>query len=156
MSVNEIRFYEPDESYGFLSNFFPAPVVIDGEYWSSTEHAYHAQKFTDVALQQKILSAKTPRDAFKLSRELAAYVRKDWALVRYDIMHFVVMEKFLQHPNLRQLLTETAPAILIENSPCDSYWGAGENDKGENKMGLILMSVRAQFILLNSENVPTK
>ncbi|USH04593.1 NADAR family protein [Grimontia kaedaensis] len=145
MSVNEIRFYEPDEPYGFLSNFYPAPIKVDGECWATTEHFYHAQKFTEPELQRRMQTARTPCEAFKLSRELANFVRRDWIDVRYDIMHFAVMEKFIQNHDLCQLLLETAPATLIENSPCDSYWGCGGKDDGENKLGLILMSVRAQF-----------
>ncbi|WP_325894894.1 NADAR family protein [Grimontia sp. NTOU-MAR1] len=148
MSVKEIRFYEPDEPYGFLSNFYLAPIEVDGERWLTTEHFYHAQKFTDRQLQRQMQAVKTPCEAFKLSRELEQFVRDDWMEVRYDIMHFAVMEKFLQNQNLCQLLVETAPATLIENSPCDSYWGIGERKDGANKLGIILMSVRAQFSVI--------
>lgn len=140
-----IYFYEPDEAYGFLSNFYPAPIDIDGERWLSTEHYYHAQKFVDRSLQQNIRAASTPCDAFSLSREYQAFVRDDWETIRCDIMHFAVMEKFLQHQDLCQQLVATHPASLIENSPCDVFWGIGKNRDGQNKLGMILMSVRAQF-----------
>ncbi|WP_256597269.1 NADAR family protein [Grimontia hollisae] len=137
-------FYEPDEAYGFLSNFYPAMIDIDGERWLSTEHYYHAQKFTDKSLQQKIRAALTPREAFSLSREYQSFVRADWEAIRCDIMYFAVMEKFLQHDDLCQQLMATHPALLIENSPCDMFWGSGKNRHGQNKLGMILMSVRTK------------
>jgi len=32
------------DQYDFLSNFYPAKVVLDGETYFSTEHAYQAAK----------------------------------------------------------------------------------------------------------------
>ncbi len=36
--LRPIRFSSENRPYGFLSNFYPAPVVLAGETWPTTEH----------------------------------------------------------------------------------------------------------------------
>jgi hypothetical protein len=38
---------------------------------------------------------------------------------------------------------ETAP--LVEASPFDAYWGCGRSGKGKNRLGQLLMQVRAKL-----------
>jgi ribA/ribD-fused uncharacterized protein len=40
-----IRFYNPKESYGEFSNFYKAPMTLNGEVFSSVEHYFQAMKF---------------------------------------------------------------------------------------------------------------
>ena len=43
---NDIYFYdEKDPIYGFLSNFYKAPITIDNVTWPTTEHYFQASKF---------------------------------------------------------------------------------------------------------------
>lgn len=58
------------------------------------------------------------------------------------VMFAVVLAKF-SSPRLREVLESTGDAPLIEASPIDSYWGWGHNHEGVNRLGRILMSVRA-------------
>ena len=42
---NRVLFFERDqEAFGFLSNFHPAPLNLDGESWPTVEHYYQCQK----------------------------------------------------------------------------------------------------------------
>jgi hypothetical protein len=61
--------------------------------------------------------------------------------------------KYLQNENLKKILLETEPYILVEVNPRDKIWGIGmsetdegienpENWKGENLLGQVLMDVR--------------
>lgn len=68
-----------------------------------------------------------------------------WYTGRDEVMLKAVREKFYQNPDLRKILISTGDAVLIEASPTDSYWGAGKDGKGVNKLGKILMQVRDEL-----------
>ncbi|MGF1707444.1 NADAR family protein [Enterovibrio baiacu] len=143
--MSTIYFYEPHDPFGFLSNFYPAPLIIDGQTWLCSEHYYHAQKFESQDIRRIIQKAPTPDDAFRLSRQYAEAVREEWMDVRVEVMRFVVMKKFEQHAELRKQLLATENQILAECSPCDAFWGVNGEGLGENKLGQILMDVRAKL-----------
>ncbi|MGL6261503.1 NADAR family protein [Vibrio sp. WXL210] len=141
----QIFFYEPDEPYGFLSNFCSAPIKVSSISWPTSEHYYQAQKFTDPSVQQQILEAKTPCEAFALSRQYQHLVREDWDQQKLSVMSYIVREKFLQNVELAQRLINTANAHLTEHSHKDAFWGDGGDGSGENHLGEILMNVRAEL-----------
>ena len=49
--LKHIRFYRPQDEYGFMSNYFEYRFWLDGRDWLSVEHYYQAQKFADPARQ---------------------------------------------------------------------------------------------------------
>ena len=53
--------------------------------------------------------------------------------------------KFKTHPELRELLIATGDELLVERSPIDFYWGCGEDGSGLNRLGAILMEIRAEL-----------
>ncbi len=63
------------------------------------------------------------------------------------IMYEVCYAKFTQHHDLRKILLGTGNEILIEDTAesGDPYWGWGSSFVGENKLGRILMSIRANL-----------
>lgn len=139
---NPILFYEPFDSHGFLSNFYPSDIEISGEVWPTSEHYYQAQKFSCSIIQQEILNAKTPDIAFALSRKYEKRTRPDWYDVRVSVMESIVKEKFFQNPKLAHFLVNTGRIELKEHSHKDAFWGDGGNGKGKNILGRILMDVR--------------
>lgn len=143
--IDEIQFYEPNDDFGFLSNFALAAVKMDGVVWPSSEHFYQAQKFNDPQLQDFIRTATTPDEAFSLSREYAQLVKSDWMAVRDGVMRDVVMEKFSQNPFYAYQLVATGKQVLTEHSHKDAYWGDGGDGQGRNELGKILMDVRHQL-----------
>ncbi|KAJ5070907.1 hypothetical protein M0811_01888 [Anaeramoeba ignava] len=60
-------------------------------------------------------------------------------------MKEVVFAKFDQNEELKKLLFETGDALLVEDARNDYYWGRGASGKGKNKLGHILMEVRAEL-----------
>ena len=46
-----------------------------------------------------------------------------WASRRMDVAKKGLREKFLQNDNLKRMLLETAPYLLVEASPIDRIWG---------------------------------
>ena len=147
--AKKIKFYLKDDPYGFMSNFYRAKIMVNGVEYSTSEHYYQCMKFdgVDEDLKNWVKNAPTPHMAFKATRAIGEDKwRKDWKEVNVDIMRTAVYAKFMQHPDLETKLIDTGNAVLIENSPVDSFWGCGKDGDGENWLGKILMEVRATLI----------
>ncbi|HEY3244631.1 MAG TPA: NADAR family protein [Phycisphaerae bacterium] len=129
--------------YRFLSNFWPAEVQFEGLTYPSVEHAYQAAKSLDAAERQRIAALATPSDAKAAGRALP--LRPDWEQVKFAVMEECVRYKFTQHAELRERLLATGDAELEEgNTWGDRVWGVYEG-RGENRLGKILMKVRAEL-----------
>ena len=140
-----IRFFSKSETHREFSNFAPFPFDLDGKRWPSVEHYYQAQKFTDADLQQKIRKAEKPVIAKKLAEKYKAAIRVDWDEEKDAVMERAVRRKFELHGELRDLLLETRDEDLAEAAPTDFYWGVGRDGSGQNKLGLLLMRIRAEI-----------
>lgn len=57
-------------------------------------------------------------------------------------MYEIVLAKFRQHPDIKELLLGTGDQPIVEDAIADPYWGWGPSKVGENKLGRILMLVR--------------
>jgi hypothetical protein len=58
----------------------------------------------------------------------------------------VNQQKVRQHPRLEQLLKATGSKELIHLMPGNKYWGVSFNGIGGNRLGKILMNVRAELL----------
>lgn len=132
------RFVGP---YAFLSNFWPhSQYGPDGETYPTAEHAFQAQKSMNMEDRKRIAAAATPGSAKALGRRVK--LRDDWEDAKLGIMEGIVREKF-QDPTLQKLLLTTGDAPLQEgNHWNDTFWGVCRG-RGQNKLGVILMDVRA-------------
>lgn len=129
--------------YRFLSNFYPAEVVYEGITYPTSEHAYQAAKTLEVNERKKIAAIATPADAKKAGRALK--LRDDWETVKFVVMEDVVRYKFAHHDDLRQQLCDTGDSYLEEgNDWNDRIWGVYQG-VGENRLGKILMKIRAEL-----------
>ncbi|MEZ4303009.1 MAG: NADAR family protein [Polyangiaceae bacterium] len=140
-----IYFYLPREEWGFLSNFSPHGVELDGLYYPTVEHYFQAAKFagTDPRHAESIRGAAKPRDAAQMGRDRGHPLRSDWETVKDDIMRRGLRCKFTTHPALREQLLATGDEDLVERSLTDYYWGAGQDGTGLNRLGTLLMELRA-------------
>ncbi len=137
-----IRFYGVRDAHGFLSNFAPYPIEVDGKVWPTSEHYFQAQKFAGTPHEQRIRLAKSPMIAARLGRSRAQAFRSDWERVKDDAMRTAVLAKFTQHPEIRAQLLATGDEELVEATTRDLYWGCGSSGTGKNMLGKILMEVR--------------
>lgn len=127
--------------YRFLSNFYPCTVELDGETYSSVEHAYQAAKTLDIKDRQIIRDTPQPNIVKKLGRYVT--VRNNWEEIKLEIMSVLVWQKFSTNEELRTKLLETRDYELIEgNWWNDTYWGICKG-VGQNNLGKILMAVRS-------------
>ena len=142
-----INFYRERDAYGFMSNFYRAPIDLDGRIWPTTEHYFQAMKFetTDPEAVEKVRLVKCPGEAAREGRKRSNPLRSDWEQIKDDIMRKCLMAKFTQHKELAQELIATGDARLVEHTKNDSYWGDGGNGTGRNMLGKLLMELRSQL-----------
>lgn len=149
MSTNHppdtVYFYAQTDAFSEFSNFAPYGIAMDGVWWRTVEHYFQAQKFHDQQYRERIRLANRPKDAKALGMTRAIPLRSDWEDVKDDIMRQAVTVKFETHETLAQLLLSTGERMIVENAPMDGYWGCGPDGNGLNKLGRILMTVRAQM-----------
>ena len=131
--------------YRFLSNFYPAVVILDGREYPSVEHAYQAAKTLDTKWRSKIRSAQSAGDAKKLGNQIPRELfNPDWDAIRMEVMSDLLIQKFYD-PVLRADLLATGDAELIEgNRWNDKFWGVCKGE-GTNKLGQLLMVVRQLY-----------
>lgn len=142
-----ILFYGKSKPAFFCSNFYPASFVLDGKRWATSEHYFQAQKFEDAALKEQIRKTNGPMEAALMGRRKDLPCRKDWLSVRDGVMKKALVAKFTQNEDIREELLATGDAKLVEDAPNDSYWGWGWDHKGRNRLGQLLMEVRAELQL---------
>jgi ribA/ribD-fused uncharacterized protein len=142
-SPEPILFYEG--KWYFFSNFSSFMVHWRGEDWLTSEHAYQAAKFTDEPTRSLVRNARSAHDAKKIARANYHKLRPDWQAVKLGTMEEIVRAKHEQHPYIQQKLLETGEALIVENSPKDSFWGRGPDWKGENHLGRLWMKLRDEM-----------
>lgn len=139
-----------------LSQWYMAPMVIDGIYYNCMEQYLMAEKartFDDEETLDNIMSEHNQMTIKKLGRQVRDYDDAIWSCDRQDFSVRGNLYKFAQNPKLKDFLLSTKDKILVEASPKDSIWGIGLNEeapdatnpskwKGQNLLGFALMEVR--------------
>ena len=151
--MNQILFYRQNDPHGEFSNFSAHPFKLKGKVWPTSEHYFQAQKFAGTEHEEAVRNAKTPSAAAKLGRSRSLPLRADWEVVKEDVMRDALRAKFDQHPKLKLLLISTGDAELIEHTRNDSYWADGGDGTGKNRLGILLMELRAELILKTEPTV---
>lgn len=139
--------------YSYLSNFFPAQVVINGLQFDSSEHAY---QYTKAVICERDDVAKSIRDCTE-AKKAKKFGDKldttdDWEGVKVEMMRCILTAKFMQNRDLKRKLCETKDSHLMECST-NMFWGTGwklDSPKwtkshrypGKNILGMLLMEVR--------------
>lgn len=140
-----LDFYSRSKPYGEFSNFALFPVLVDGEWWGTSEHYYQAMKYTDENLIDWVQEAATPEEAAKRGRDERFPKRADWETIRDEVMVKAVMDKFTRYPELKVLLLSTGESRIFEHTENDCYWGDCGDRTGKNKLGLLLEQIRSDL-----------
>jgi len=141
-----IKFYHAHKPYYQFTNFFHAPIVVDGKKWLTSEHYFQSQKFDDDDLKEQVRLQQTARYAFDQAHSLDSYKRWDWDAIKDDAMLQAIWAKFNQHPRLRKLLLDTDDSTLVEATQGkDIYWGVDQHGFGFNRLGQSLMLIRSEL-----------
>ena len=130
------------DQYRFLSNFQRCPIVHDGIFYPSAEHAYVAAKTLDLDERIEISLLPGPGKAKAYGKIMK--VRPDWNEVKFDLMKEIIRKKF-HNSELKEMLLATGNEELVEvNTWGDTVWGVC-NGTGLNWLGKILMEVRSEL-----------
>ena len=142
-----INFYGAANEYGQFSNFAAFPILIDGQFWPTTEHYFQAQKYAgvDTDRMRAIRRCSSPGRAAQMGRDRKYAIRRDWERVKEQVMLAALRAKFSQHQELKHLLVSTGDAWLVEHTELDRYWGDGGDGSGQNRLGHLLMLVRSEL-----------
>lgn len=156
-----------------FSNFYPCDIHVTEDWWgnkidihfSSSEQYFmwlKATEFADYETAEKILKAKTPKEAKKLGREVKNFDDEEWREVREAAMWNAVWLKFSQNEDLKKIITDPifSKKSFVEGSPVDKIWGVGliwndpkiadeKNWSGLNLLGKTLNNVRMQLLIDN-------
>lgn len=138
----EIRFYKEFGEYGYLATYSNYGFFDNGIYYKTSEHYYQSKKFLDNDIVNKIINAKTPKEASLIGRDRNNKIREDWKYIKQDVMYNAVLLKFRANKDIRKKLIETGDAYIIEETVKENYWGCGKNKDGFNYYGKILCKVR--------------
>lgn len=155
-----IGFHNPEEEYGFLSNWYLSDFVIDGMKFSSMEQYMMYSKailFNDREVASQIMNTTDVEMIKALGRKVSGYNDSVWNGMRQVIIYKGLLEKFKQNDSLKKLLIDTGDAVLAECAVQDQIWGIGISMKDENRfnpdkwrgqnlLGYTLMLVRDEML----------
>lgn len=151
-----ICFHNPDEKYGWLSNWYLSDFKVGDVSFSSMEQYMMYEKavaFEDFNIVEKILETQNAGAIKQFGRQVANYNDVIWNGIRQIVVYKGLLAKFSQNETLCENLKKTDPAILAECAVKDRVWGIGlsMNDpnrfdmdqwKGQNLLGFAIMQVR--------------
>jgi ribA/ribD-fused uncharacterized protein len=140
--MDSIFFYKTNDAFGFLSNFAPYRVFIDGLIWPTSEHYFQASKFDEYNIRERIRAIESPMKAAKEGRNRDIPIRSNWELIKDDIMRKAIRAKFMQHHRIKVELLNTKGFCIVEQTVNDHYWGDGGDGSGKNMLGVLLMELR--------------
>ena len=154
--VNAVYFHKPEEPYGFLSNWYPVDIVVDGKRFSSTEQYIMYRKcmiLEDETAAKQVMATDDLEQQQAIGRKAQNYNNTVWDGICQVIAMRGLLAKFSQHDDLKQKLLETGDAYLVECAKSDRRWACGvglydeaKRDidlwKGKNILGFALMEVR--------------
>lgn len=125
------------------------PFVYQDIEYNTVENFYQAMKLETADLEnRKKISEMGP---FESKREISNFkLRKDWDLIKLDVMELVLRHKFKPGTSWHKKLIETEGEIIENNNWGDVFWGYDVNLKtGENHLGKILTKIRDSYKLKN-------
>jgi len=107
--MKSVLFYAESDAYGELSNWWPAPIELDGK-----------------SEREQIRKASTPRRAEELGRQVR--LRRGWDGMKFEVMVIANRAKFTQHRDLHDLLLSTGDRPIHESCD-DPWWGGGPTSR---------------------------
>lgn len=128
----------------WLSNFWPAQVLLDGHIYHTVENAYQAAKFHPSG--RAIFRTCTPGEAKRLGKVQPG----DWVLRRVPVMRGLIEQKFSRGSELGEWLLNTGDCKIVEgNAWGDMFWGVCRG-KGINTLGHLIMEQRAYLRMMEA------
>ena len=128
----------------YLSTFSSHAVEYKGVLYSTVEHAYHCQRYSDPKIQDEIRSALSAYKAWEVSQKYKSQQIENFDEQKASVMEDICRSKLAQHTDVETALRVSADSVIIKDFP-DSFWGIGMDGSGKNTMGLIWMKLRGEL-----------
>jgi ribA/ribD-fused uncharacterized protein len=138
------KLYPLDQYERFLSAFSAHAIEHEGVLYPTVEHAYHASRYTDLAIKEEIRQAKSPYLAWEISQKHKGGQIADFDAKKSEVMEELCRLKLEQHRDVHAGLITSGDDVIVKNFP-DPYWGIGKDGIGKNMMGIIWMKLRAEL-----------
>jgi len=139
-----IPFYE--STTFVFHNFSAHKIEHKGRTYPTLEHAYHAAKFSNPAIQDEVSNAGTPLEAKYLANiKYKDSKLPDWNSLKTGVMLELLRAKAMQHAEVRNALLNTGGELIVEESIDDYFWGSGKDGTGQNQTGKLLMKIRDEL-----------
>lgn len=142
-----ISFYRASyKPYGCFSNLYRRPLEFEGRVFLTSEHAYQYGKPRKDAVRDWLMATPSPALLAMAAHGLFSWdIAPGWSRTKVERMRLVLMAKFYQHTDLRDLLLGTGDFSLVERPTVADeaalFWGM-VGDKGRNTLGRLLQDVR--------------
>lgn len=143
-----------------LDPFSAHKVEHIGGIFQTAEHAYQAHKFFQCHQPEVfglICEAESPEEAKQIAFVHRSKRRRDWPLIKLDVMEDILRSMFERHRSVREVLAESLRTgqDIVEASP-DLFWGTGSNCTGSNQLGKLWMKIRDEKTKELQEEFPEK
>ena len=155
-STKYVFFCKLNQKNAYLSNWFKAPIYMDGVDYPTVEHYMMYKKammMNDEETAKKILEAEKPSEVKALGKKVQNFDQELWDKQKFEIVYEANLAKYKQNPELQEKLLATGDKIIAEAADYDPIWGIGlscdnpdllDESKwtGQNLLGQVLMQVR--------------
>lgn len=112
-----------------LSQWYYAPFTYAGVTFDTCEHWMMYQKallFEDTYSANRVLQAKTPKEAKRIGRQVKSFNPRVWDSHKKEIVYKGNLYKFGTNPQLKAFITSFDDNVtFVEASPYDRIWGIG-------------------------------
>ena len=129
-----------------LSAFHHHPLFWKNHTYISAEAAYQHEKMKQHNVpkwvHKELIHCKSSHDAKRIANNWIPQCSKSWQSQRFEVMKQISKEKLKQCKAFKSALRKTGTSVLVHNIETDPVWGCGQDMRGLNMMGHILMDVR--------------
>lgn len=151
--VQSVFFHTKEDEHWILSNMADCPLEIEGVPFKNSEHLYQTLKFATPESITAVYQAQNAKMTAKHWQTIDGHRRADWGQIVLDVMKFCLQQKYEQCLEFREELKKTKGYHIVElqdsqkdkDSSRANAWGVkskGQNYKGPNLMGRLLMELR--------------
>jgi ribA/ribD-fused uncharacterized protein len=128
-----------------LSNFSAHQIEYNSILFPTCEHLYHYLRYSDLDIQNKILSARSPYLAHKISQENKSN-QIDWfSDIKIKLMKKIFLLKIQQHRDVYLTLINSEKKLIIKQYPEDYYWWVWVDNSWKNVMWKLWEEVRSEL-----------
>jgi ribA/ribD-fused uncharacterized protein len=136
-----------ENRFHYLSPFSAHRITVWGEVFPTAEHAYQASRILPGPERDAIKYASSPMDAWREGQKYKDH--PELAVPNFKkaaIMEEIFRAKLQQHPDIALILMESGERELLKVWDTDYYWGTGKDGSGQNVMGKLWMTLRAELL----------